>query len=73
METREIECQIFLFEPGTSLIAGSKKEIYAHIAGRYNRARITVFAYTAAALYSSENQILLIIAEVQKKMQKIDE
>ena len=73
METSEIERQIFLFEPGTSRIAGRKKTIYVHISGRYNRVLMIVFAYTAATPKSSLNQTLLIMAELQKKMQNIDE
>lgn len=73
IETNEIECQILLFEPGTSRIAGRKKTIYAHIAGRYNRVLIIVFVYTAATPKPSLNQILLIMAELQKKMQNSDE
>lgn len=73
METSEMERQILLFEPGTSRIAGRKKTIYAHIAGRYNRVLMIIFAYTAAALNSSLNQTLLIMAELQKITQNIDE
>ena len=73
MDTSEIERHIFLSEPGTSRIAGRKKTIYAHIAGRYNRVLMIVFTYMAATPYSSLNQMLLIIAELQKKMQNIDE
>lgn len=72
-ETSEIECQIFLFKPETSRIAGRKKTIYDHITGRYSRVLMIVFTYTAAIPKSSLNQTLLIIAEMQKKMQNIDE
>lgn len=68
-----MECQIFLFEPGTSRIAGRKKARYAHIAGKYNRVLIIVFVYTAATPNSSLNQTLLIIAELQKIMQNMFE
>ena len=72
-ETSEIDRQILRFEPGTSRIAGRKKTIYAHIVGRYKSVRIIVFAYTAAVLYESSNQMLLIMAAQQKKMQNMEE
>lgn len=72
METNEIEYQIFLFAPGTSRIAGRKKAIYTPITGRYSRDLRIVFAYTAATLNASRNQMLLIVAGLQKKMQNIE-
>lgn len=71
-ETREMACQIFLFVPGTSRIAGRRRATYTHIAGRYKSVLMIVFAYTAAALNLSANQMLLSIAALQKKMQNSD-
>ena len=68
-----MEYHIFLFEPGTSRIDGRKKRIYAHIAGRNNRVLMIVFVYTAATPSSSWNQTLLIMAALQKIMQKMFE
>ena len=72
-ETSEMEYHIFLFEPGTSRIDGRKKRIYAHMAGRYNRVLMIDFAHTAAMLSSSWNQTLLIMAALQKIIQKMFE
>ena len=71
-EISVMECHIFLFEPDTSRIAGRRKVIYAHIAGRYSAILIAAFVYMAAASYLCANHTLLIMAEAQKIIQKTD-
>ena len=63
----------FILNPKPHVSPDAKKTIYDHITGRYSRVLMIVFTYTAAIPKSSLNQTLLIIAEMQKKMQNIDE